>query len=41
MPFHQVLEAFGGKLKIEGLGASTDNQPVHHFPDDRAGLKFD
>jgi len=34
MPFHPVLEAFGGNLKIVGTGASTANQHMPHFADD-------
>jgi len=34
MPFHPVLEAFGGNLKVEGTGASTANQLAPHFADD-------
>jgi len=35
MPFQPVLEAFGGTLKIVGTGASTANQHMPHFADDR------
>jgi len=38
MPFHPVLEAFGGNLKIVGTGASTANQHMPHFADDIAVL---
>jgi len=35
MPFQPVLEAFGGNLKIVGTSASTANQHMPHFADDR------
>jgi len=48
MPFHPVLEAFGGNLKIVGTGASTANQHMPHFADDASthakgdsGFRFD
>jgi len=38
MPFHPVLEAFGGNLKIVGTGARTANQHMPHFADDVRGI---
>jgi len=40
MPFHPVLEAFGGKLKIVGTGASTANQHAPHFADNVIGNEY-
>ena len=34
LPFHLVLEAFGGNLRSAGLGASTESEHVHLCHDD-------
>ena len=38
MPFHPVLEAFEGNLKIVGHGPSSEKQHAPHFPDDGVAL---